>query len=188
MPKSRKRSRRNRGSRSQHYVEVFSVSVTVGSSAKLTKSLLRSLPANHSWRIKRIVVEATNAYVPATTTLPGYYVPSAIQLGITQEAAKENSSRVVALGNTPRKVFVRSTSSYDWFTYDAPDFQWGVLNSICLGPTGGPDAFLRGVVSVTIELSREYLSPACLHHDFSLLSLTEQPSSSSSNVEFEVFD
>lgn len=145
------------------FEDVFTFSVQVGNTTTVQKSTLSSLPPSCNFRPSRWVVESLQAFVPGTTSLPGYYCPAAIQCRILEGTASSETSVLKLCASSITRVTMVPRPDYPWF--DA-----GVANStglfsidaVCVGPpANNVNSYLRGVVRVMVELQPETSATAC---------------------------
>lgn len=145
------------------YEEVFTFSVTVGLSTTVTRDTLASLPAATAFRPMRWIVESLQAYVPATTTLPGYYCPAAIQCAILEGTAESQQSPLRLCASAITRIVVVPRPDYPWFD---PGIAGTVgllrISAVCIGPpASGVTSFLRGVVRCIVGLQPETSATSC---------------------------
>lgn len=196
MPKNKKTSNKSRASRrlqrqllrqaglTQFFVEELSFSCKMGSSVSLTLANLKGLAQNVCFRPVFIEVRVSDtAYVPGTTTLPGYYAPCAIQLRYMERTATEKNTGMKSL--TSGKV---TRLRIDIPVTEDPlspglelTFVIGQIDAICLG-TVGAEAFVRGFIRIGVAHGREVYNAPCpsqhitsdddLHHSFEHVGLS----------------
>jgi len=144
--------------------EVISFSVQVGASTTVVHSTLTTLPARTNFRPIRWVVEACQAYVPATTSLPGYYCPAAIQVDMLADQASSTTTTLKLLAAGITRVSLTPRPDYPWFDYgDKPNIGLLRINAICIGPpdSSSSKAYIRGVIRGFIECMPERCGTAC---------------------------
>lgn len=165
MPRRRQRGRTGRSSRLS-YIETFTFSVAIGSTTTVSRSTLTSLPIRCNWRPVWFEVEAM-AFVPGTTSLPGFVAPVACQLnflegGSPTVAVVVSVSRCIPVGAVPRRVRVVYPRSADWRSFSALDTeQVANISATCIGTTGAGTGYLRGVGRILFNLSQEDVVPTC---------------------------
>lgn len=149
---NRRLRRRTRRPTYQHYNEIFSFSLAVGSSQSLTiANSLSSLPPNRAFKILWIKAEVC-ASTPAVT---------ALSVTISEATQYLNTSRTSVLGPNRVTVTVRSPPSADFVYHPSTDtWQYGLLEAVCLH-SSSTSAFVSGIVTVKIRFQPEFLSPTC---------------------------
>jgi len=144
--------------------EVISFSVQVGLSTVVSLDTLTSLPARTNFRVKRWDVEALQAFVPATTSLPGYYCPAALQCQILEGTAASVTSPLQLLGASVSRVRLVPRPDYPWIDYGVTK-STGLfrITAVCIGPpdSSGTKAYVRGVVRAFIECMPEVCASTC---------------------------
>lgn len=148
------------------YEEVFTFSVQAGQSTTVTKATMGSLPANTNFRPGRWTIEAMQAYVPGSATLPGYYCPGSLQIEILEGTPGAGSTtsglRLLASGVT--RINVTPRASYDWLDHglvaSTPLLR---IDGVCIGQPAGTDvnAYIRGVVRCLVDLQPELSATSC---------------------------
>jgi len=159
--RSRPARRNVRGGRNQ-YRENFTFSITPGFTSNVTVATLGNRPPRSNFRPISFSITATTAYVPPTTTLPGYYVPAALQILFMNPSGEYvSTSGQLALGTNPRRLSVRYPRSADWWPYNniATDTV-AVIDCVCLG-TVPQNAVVRGTAQIRLAISQEIIVPTC---------------------------
>lgn len=143
--------------------EVITFSVALGSSTTVELRTLSSLPASTVFRPSRWIVESMQAFVPGTTTVPGYYCPAAIQCEIMEGRASSVTSPLMLCAAAVTRVVLVPRPDYPWMD-PTIDNTTGLLRvtAVCIGPPASPgNAYLRGVIRVVVELQPETSASAC---------------------------
>lgn len=161
----RRRRRGKGGGRRKGYVyeESFTFSITNGNYTTVTKGTLGGLPGRCNFRPISVIIEASGLYVPASTSLPGYYAPGAIQAWFQEGAAKSTVTGIIELGPNPRKVHLKYPRSGDWLSYDL-NATTGIMGieAVCIGPSNpNSTGYIRGTCRIKIQLSHELVAAAC---------------------------
>lgn len=159
--------RRNRRSRKQvlRYEEVFTFSLNNGASTSVQVSTLGNRPPRSNFRPVYLEVEAVQPWVPATSALPAYFCPGAIQLTLNNPLEKGDptaTSQLVMLGSSPRKVRVRYPQSALWWSWDTSGSDViATIDAVCAGTTSPGTAFVRGIGRMLIALQVEDIATSC---------------------------
>lgn len=157
-----RRPRRTNRSGRNTIRENFTFSISPGSSSNILVATLGNRPPRSNFRPLSFTVSAATAYVPPTSTLPGYYVPAALQLLLLTPSGEFcSTSGQQSLGSNPRRLTVRYPRSADWYPYNNVGTDVvAVIDCVCLGTTPST-AVVRGTAQIRLSVSQEVVVPTC---------------------------
>lgn len=155
-----------------HVNEIVTFSLPNGKFTDIAVSQLLNRPTTMTFRPKWIKVTATG-YGPGTTTTPGFATPIGMQIYLYDAGQNVvGVSRLTIATDRPATAFVKMPPSSDWWSYNTPLTRVvAAINAVCLGPTGGSEAFLRGFVVIGVSLKNEAVKATCptMHSNISAL-------------------
>lgn len=161
-------SRGARGNSRLVYEENFTFSVELGATVSVTVATLGNRPPRSNFRPIRAVVTAATAYVPATQSHPGFYVPASLQFVYRAPGEGDyiGTSNLMVLGANPVTITQRYPSTGAWWPYNnTPSESIMDISAVCMGRAGNSEpAYIRGVVHLYVALQPEVIVSTCPQH------------------------